>query len=132
MTNEELLKEYILSKYKSVRQFCLQNDFPYSTVDSIFKRGLDGCSVSLAINICDKLGISIDDLLDGKITPKNIKAEFTDKEKRVILAYRAKPEMQKAVDTLLGIEHNGDIIKDIENTVNTGETLLNSVHTDKR
>lgn len=132
MTNEELLKEYILSKYKSVRQFCLQNDFPYSTVDSIFKRGLDGCSVSLAINICDKLGISIDDLLDGKITPKNIKAEFNDKEKRVILAYRAKPEMQKAVDTLLGIEHNGDIIKDIENTVNTGETLLNSVHTDKR
>lgn len=103
MTNEEILKEHILSKYKSIRQFCLQNDFPYSTVDSVFKRGLDGCSVSLAIKICDKLGICVDDLLEGKIVLKNIDNDFTEKEKRIVLAYRAMPEMQPAIDKLLDI-----------------------------
>lgn len=70
MTNEDLLKSYILSEYRSVREFCLANDFAYSTVSSIFRRGILGSSVSLMIKICDKLGIDIDELVNGKIVKK--------------------------------------------------------------
>lgn len=37
---EQALKSYILSKYRSLREFAGVARMPYSTVDSIFKRGL--------------------------------------------------------------------------------------------
>ena len=91
--------------------------------------------LALLVNHFDLSDKDIDELLSGRITLKtdaSLFPEITPHELNIIRAYRSKPEMQKAVDTLLGIEHNGDIIKDIENTVNTGETVLNSVHTDKK
>lgn len=71
MTIEEKLKNYILAEYKSIREFCMKNNFPYSTVDSIFKRGIMGSSVSLMISICDRLNIDIDKLADGEIVQKS-------------------------------------------------------------
>ena len=67
MTIEEQLKNCILSRYKSIREFCIQNDIPYSTVDSIFKRGILGSSVSVVIKICNKLNIDVDELINGNI-----------------------------------------------------------------
>lgn len=66
-TIEEQLKEMILSKYKSVREFSLLIDMPYSTLDSIFKRGIGNASVSNIIRICKALNISADGLSQGKI-----------------------------------------------------------------
>lgn len=43
MSNEDLLKSHILSEYKSVREFCLANDFAYSTVSSIFRADIRCC-----------------------------------------------------------------------------------------
>lgn len=134
-STEQKLQDYILSQYKSLRDFCISIDRPYSTITNMLKRGLLNSSVDLVLYVTDRLNLDIDELFNGRIalkTDTSLNPEITPHELNVIRAYRAKPEMQKAVDTLLGIEHNGDIIKDIENTVNTGETLLNSVHTDKR
>lgn len=66
-TVEEQLKELILSKYKSIREFSLLIDMPYSTLDSIFKRGIGNASVSNIIKICKALNISADGLSQGKI-----------------------------------------------------------------
>jgi hypothetical protein len=70
MKIEVSLKEYILTKYKSVREFCMMNDFPYSTVNNIFSRGITGSSVSVIIKVCDRLGIDVDELVNGKIVEK--------------------------------------------------------------
>lgn len=70
MTIEEQLKNYILTQYKSVREFCMQNNIPYSTVDSIFKRGILGSSVSVVNKICDRLNIDVDELINGNIIEK--------------------------------------------------------------
>lgn len=132
---EQKLQDFILTKYKSLREFCIMIDRPYSTIANMLKRGLLNSSVDLVLFVTDRLNLDIDELLSGRITLKtdtSLFPEITPHELNIIRAYRSKPEMQKAVDTLLGIEHNGDIIKDIENTVNTGETVLNSVHTDKK
>jgi hypothetical protein len=42
---------------------------PYTTIDSIFKRKIANSSVSNVIKICKALGISADELADGKIVP---------------------------------------------------------------
>lgn len=69
MTTEEKLKELILSRYKSIREFTLEIDFPYTTLDSIFKRGLNNSSVSNVLKICEALHISADALAKGEIVP---------------------------------------------------------------
>ena len=70
-TSEDRLKEYILTKYKSVREFTCAIDMPYSTVDSIFKRGIRNASVDNIIKICEFLGISTDALINGQIERKS-------------------------------------------------------------
>ncbi len=69
MTIEERLKDYILSRYNSVREFTIHADIPYTTLDSIFKRGIGNSSVNNVIKICRALNISADELADGNITP---------------------------------------------------------------
>ncbi|MCI7492126.1 MAG: XRE family transcriptional regulator [Lachnobacterium sp.] len=84
---EDILREYILSKYKSIREFTIDANMPYSTVDSIFKRGLRKSSVDNLLLICKHLGISADALLDGEIRnvsksdePQTIAAHFDGDE----------------------------------------------------
>lgn len=67
MTVEEQLKKMIQSRYKSVREFTIMADIPYTTLDSLFKRGVGASSVNTVIKICKVLGISADALADGEI-----------------------------------------------------------------
>ena len=82
MTTEEKLKDYILKRYNSLREFTIAVDMSYSTVDSILKRGVDTASVANIIKICKALGISVDELANGNITPisisKDPKIEITE------------------------------------------------------
>ena len=71
MTIEEKLKELILHRYHSVREFTISIGMPNSTLESIFKRGIGNSSVTNVIKICKALGISADALADGEIKPIN-------------------------------------------------------------
>lgn len=109
MPIEQQLKEYILSRYKSIREFCIQGDFPYSTVDNIFKRGLMGSSVSMVMRVCKELDLDVDELANGKIVEKRNKISLlSSHEELVIQAYRSNPYMQVAVDRLLGVSESTD------------------------
>ena len=46
MTIEKKLKDLILSRYHSIREFTIQHDIPYTTMDSIFRRGIGNSSVT--------------------------------------------------------------------------------------
>lgn len=63
---EEKLKNIIIEKYGSIRQFSIKINVPYTTVDSILKRGIDNSNVENVIKICNALNVSIDDLLNKK------------------------------------------------------------------
>ena len=69
MTTEDKLKDYILKKYKSLKEFTDLADLKYSTFDSILKRGIDNANVSNIIKICKVLGISVDGLAEGELVP---------------------------------------------------------------
>lgn len=86
MSIEQKLKEFILSRYKSIREFITEIDMPYTTIDSMFRRGIENSSVAIVVKVCKGLGISADALADGEIVPinsinsrpKNNSIEITD------------------------------------------------------
>lgn len=67
MTVEEKLKNLILTKYRSIREFTQIIDMPYSTFGTILSRGIENSSVTNIIKICKSLGISADALAEGRI-----------------------------------------------------------------
>ena len=69
MTKEEMLKQYILTKYKSLREFTQKIDMPYSTMTTILRNGINNANVQNIIKICNELEISVDDLEEGRIVP---------------------------------------------------------------
>ena len=69
MTIEEQLKKYICARYRSIREFTIAINMPYTTLDSLFRRGINNSSVATVVKICNGLGISLEELVDGKIIP---------------------------------------------------------------
>lgn len=90
MTIENELKELILSKYKSVRDFSISIEMPYSTIDSIFKRGVANASITNIIKICETLCISADDLARGSIVHRSASpAPVASDEARLLEIFRS-------------------------------------------
>lgn len=119
MSIEEKLKELIRNKYASVREFTIAIDMPYTTMDSIFRRGIGNSSVSNIIKICKALGISADALAEGEIvsvkkhssTPINLNEfievkEILDDTKDALTQYGfvtldGKPISKSGVDSII-------------------------------
>lgn len=64
---EEQVKEIILERYSSMKEFSISIDMPYSTIDNIFKRGFNKVNISNLTAICRALNISLDALAVGEI-----------------------------------------------------------------
>ena len=69
---EDELKKIIINKYGSIRQFSLKIDIPYTTIDSILKRGIDNSNVGNVIKICRELNISVDNLIENNKIISNL------------------------------------------------------------
>lgn len=58
MTKAEILKKEILSQYRSVRQFAIEMEIPYSTLVTALERGIDGMAYGTVIKMCEKLSLN--------------------------------------------------------------------------
>ncbi len=58
MTKAEILKKEILRQYRSVRQFALEMNIPYSTLVTALERGIEGMAYGTVIKMCDKLSLN--------------------------------------------------------------------------
>ena len=67
---------------------------------SNWEQGINRPDADILADICRALYVSPSDLLDGHLSTD----ELTDHERKVIRAYRSKPEIQQAVNILLGVE----------------------------
>ena len=76
MTVEQKLKDLILSRYKSIREFAITIDMPYSTIDTILKRGVNRANISNIIAVCKELDIDVEALGGGKIESKRLDDEI--------------------------------------------------------
>ena len=68
---ESKVKDLIIQKYGSVKSFSNKIKVPYTTIDTILKRGLLKSNVLNVIKICQELNIDINELPNGKIVSKN-------------------------------------------------------------
>lgn len=69
---------------------------------SNWEQGINRPDADIIGNICRALNVSPSDLLDVHLTDDELNVH----EKKVIRAYRAKKDLQQAVDILLGIGDN--------------------------
>ena len=67
---------------------------------SNWEQGINRPDADILADICRALNVSPNDLLDVHLSTD----ELTDRERKVIRAYRSKPEIQQAVNILLGVE----------------------------
>jgi len=58
MTKAEILKGEILRQYRSVRQFAMEMNIPYSTLVTALERGIEGMAYGTVIRMCDKLSLN--------------------------------------------------------------------------
>ncbi|WBY63698.1 helix-turn-helix domain-containing protein [Thermocaproicibacter melissae] len=116
MNREQYLKLLIKNKGLTIKEFAKKINMPYSTLLSILNGSIGGAAVDNVAKICFGLGISISELqkysgnpnVDGNII------DLTNHEKTVVISYRKQPEMQPAVDKLLGIRRDDISNKDVE------------------
>jgi transcriptional regulator with XRE-family HTH domain len=67
---------------------------------SNWEQGINRPDVDILADICTVLNISPSELLDVHLSPDDL----SDQERKVIIQYRRKPELQRAVNILLGVE----------------------------
>ena len=100
MTREQYLKQLIFDHGYNVKSFAEHIGIPYTTLCSIFNRGLGGAAVDTVIKMCHALDISVDSLEN----PKAPSFHLSKHEQELIIAYRSHPEFQAAIDSMLRIE----------------------------
>jgi len=57
MTREDTLRNLILDRYISLRQFSIEADIPYSSLMTLLTRGIGGASFDTVVKICNALEI---------------------------------------------------------------------------
>jgi len=87
LSKEQILKSEILTQYKSVRQFAIEMEMPYSSLMSALDKGVSGMAYETVISICKKLGISPTDFSKNEIENGNTVEELSDHSKRLIAYY---------------------------------------------
>ena len=81
------MKNAILAQYKSVRQFAIEMEMPYSSLMSALDKGVSGMAYETVISICKKLGINPTDFSKNGIENGNSIEELSDHSKRLIAYY---------------------------------------------
>lgn len=71
MNREQRLRNLILDKYVSLRQFAVQANIPYSTLTTLLSRDLGGASFDRVMQICRALNMNPSELYPEEKEKKN-------------------------------------------------------------
>lgn len=82
---ESQLKEMIINNYGSLKKFTETINMPWTTLDSILKRGVANSNITNVLKITHELGVDAEKLVEGKIIkshekPATIAAHFEGDE----------------------------------------------------
>ncbi len=115
------IKQSELAKYLGIAQNTL----------SYWEQGKYDVDNSSLQKIADFFKCTVDYVL---CRDKSSESFFTlsEKEKEVILAYRARSDMQSAVDTLLGVNSISNIASDSSSVVSKWENIFGTVRTEPK
>lgn len=71
------IREMIINKYGSLKKFCEVINMPWTTLDSILKRGIANSNITNVMKITKELGIDTESLANGIITDSKLKSAKT-------------------------------------------------------
>lgn len=104
MTRENYIKELIKGSGLSIKDFAQEIQMPYSTLLTMLNNEkLGAAAIDSVIKICQGLSITIEDLQSAQdidLAPTD-KLVLSPHERNLILNYREKKDLQKAIDILL-------------------------------
>lgn len=66
-SREQFLRNHILDRYTSLRQFAIRADIPYSSILTLLTRGIGGASFDTVMRICHALDMDPDMLYNTEI-----------------------------------------------------------------
>ena len=110
---DQIAKNLLYYRKKSgltQKQFAEKLGVKNSAVSN-WENNLNSIDIETLAKACEIFGISINDMY----IENNEKFALNAHETQVIQAYRAKPEMQPAVDKLLGVENADALLEDMKN-----------------
>lgn len=90
---------------------------------SNWENGLNSIDIETLYSACNIFGVTLNDMY-GMYSNDNVEHVYTSHQKRVIDAYSAHPEMQSAVDKLLGIEEETTVADDMSNTIRQNSKIF--------
>jgi len=93
------IRKYRESRGLTQKEFAQLIDVSNSRVSN-WENGINRPDADILANICRVLEVSPSELLDVKLSTD----ELTDKERKVIQAYRLKTDLQHSVNILLGLD----------------------------
>ena len=74
---EMKIREMIIERYGSLKKFCETIQMPWTTLDSILKRGFANSNITNVMKITKELGIDTESLALGKIVDSSYKNQPT-------------------------------------------------------
>lgn len=105
-TAENRIKEMIVNKYGSLKKFCEIIDMPWTTLDSILKRGFSNSNITNVLKISHELKVDTESLASGKIVDSIGKIDIKTETPPKIMQYFdqlndiGKHEAEKRVEEL--------------------------------
>ncbi|HJI35497.1 MAG TPA: hypothetical protein OIL95_13720 [Coprobacillaceae bacterium] len=107
MSVEQELKQLMIAKSSSVRQFAIDVELPYTTIMSMLNKGIGNAGVNKIIKICDYLKIDVDALAEGRIEEKmSYNSNLSYSEQEHIEKYRSlNKDGKEVVDIILEREY---------------------------
>ena len=81
---ENELRKLIIKRYGSLKSFSDITKIPYTTLASIFQRGISNAKVTNITKITDELDIDTNQLVSGKIVPIYHSEPSNDKQKEIL------------------------------------------------
>lgn len=86
-TAENRIKEIIINKYGSLKKFCEIIEMPWTTLDSILKRGFANSNITNVMKISHELKVDTESLASGKIVDYIEKTATKKEESPQIMQY---------------------------------------------
>ncbi|WP_053985038.1 helix-turn-helix domain-containing protein [Niameybacter massiliensis] len=108
MDKTKKLKEIILSKYSSIREFSKVVNIPSTTLISSLERGIGGMAIDRIIKICDVLDIDIKTFEPISKTNEELNLSISTKEKVLLSYYNQLNDLgkNKLIENAEDLTHN--------------------------
>ena len=128
------LSEILKIQHSNPNELADKIGVPASTIYSIIKRDNMKVDISVLAKICKELNVKMEIFYNEYIAESNNIRDnitFTQHEISLITAYRIKPDMQPAVDTLLGIKNDYVTVLTAARSDNNRPIEQSKLHKDK-